>query len=42
LKYLDYIRKRTKSVTQVPDGALICDNCARAQTARLNVGTLPV
>mgnify|MGYP001814090280 FL=1 len=41
MKYLDYIRKRTKSVTQVPDGALICDNCARTKTARFNVGTLP-
>ena len=42
MKYLDYIRKRTKSVTQVPDDALICDNCARAKTARFNVHTLPV
>jgi ferredoxin len=42
MKYLDYIRKRTKSVTQVPDDALICDNCARAKSARFNVHTLPV
>lgn len=42
MKYLDYIRKRTKSVTQVPEDALICDNCARANTARFNVDTLPV
>jgi ferredoxin len=42
MKYLDYIRKRTKSVTQVPDDVLICDNCARTKTARFNVHTLPV
>ncbi|MGA6927523.1 MAG: FAD-dependent oxidoreductase [Desulfosarcina sp.] len=42
MKYLDYIRKRTKSVTQVPEDALICDNCARTNTARFNVDTLPV
>jgi NADPH-dependent glutamate synthase beta subunit-like oxidoreductase/ferredoxin len=42
MKYLDYIRKRTKTVTQIPEGALICDSCARMKTARLNVNTLPV
>ena len=42
MKYLDYIRKRTKSVTQIPDDALICDNCARTKSARFNVHTLPV
>ena len=42
MKYLDYIRKRTKSVTQVPESERICDNCARTKTARFNVGTLPV
>ncbi|MBR9984450.1 MAG: hypothetical protein KFF68_00945, partial [Desulfosarcina sp.] len=42
MKYLDYIRKRTKSVTQIPGGELICDNCARTKTARFNVGPLPV
>lgn len=42
MKYLDYIRKRTKSVTQLPEDALVCDSCARANTARFNVDTLPV
>jgi NADPH-dependent glutamate synthase beta subunit-like oxidoreductase/Pyruvate/2-oxoacid:ferredoxin oxidoreductase delta subunit len=42
MKYLDYIRKRTKTVMQLPEGALICDSCARMKTARLNVNTLPV
>ncbi|MFO7713219.1 FAD-dependent oxidoreductase [Desulfosarcina sp.] len=42
MKYLDYIRKRTQSVTQAPEGALICDSCARTKTARLNVNALPV
>ena len=42
MKYLDYIRKRTKSVTQAPQDGLICDNCARTKTARFNVHTLPV
>lgn len=42
MKYLDYIRKRTQSVTQAPEGALICDSCARTKTARFNVNALPV
>jgi NADPH-dependent glutamate synthase beta subunit-like oxidoreductase/ferredoxin len=41
-KYLDFINSRVKSVGQAPEGELICEACARTQTARFNVDTLPV
>lgn len=42
MKYLDYIRKRTKSVAPTPDGVLVCGDCSRTRTARFNVNTLPI
>ncbi len=41
-KYLDFIRKRVKSVAQTSADALVCESCARTNSARFNVDTLPV
>jgi len=41
-KYLDFINKRVKSVGQTTGEQILCEECARSQTARFNVGTLPV
>jgi NADPH-dependent glutamate synthase beta subunit-like oxidoreductase/ferredoxin len=41
-KYLDFINKRVRSVAQIPENVLVCEDCARSKSARFNVGTLPV
>ena len=41
-KYLDFIGSRVKSVGQTNDGRLVCDACARTQTARYSMDTMPI
>ena len=41
-KYLDFINSRMKSVAQAPSDSLVCERCARTNSARFSVDTLPV
>jgi ferredoxin len=41
-KYIDFINKRVKSVGQVSEQVMVCEDCARKKTARFNVDTLPI
>ena len=41
-KYFDFINKRVKAMGQMTGEQILCEECARSQTARFNVGTLPV
>ena len=41
IRYLDFVRKRTKSVARKKGNQRLCEACARKSTARRNVDDAP-